>query len=105
MEGGRGDVQNSWEVGGMIYKRTFTNHPSHLPWALLQTTKVGPLGLYIFCNNRSIVIDQSIFIDTQFSSNTNITYKQQSSNTWGKKKPQWRLEAKPSQTNVWVGAI
>jgi hypothetical protein len=32
MEGGRGDVQNWWEVGGMICKCTFANHPSHLPW-------------------------------------------------------------------------
>jgi hypothetical protein len=26
----RGDLQNSWEVGGMICKGTFANHSSHL---------------------------------------------------------------------------
>jgi hypothetical protein len=35
IRGGRGDVQNSWEVGRMICKGTFANHPSHLLWALL----------------------------------------------------------------------
>jgi hypothetical protein len=30
MRGGRGDLQNSWEMGGMICKGAFANHSSHL---------------------------------------------------------------------------
>jgi hypothetical protein len=30
MRGGRGDLQNSWEVGGMICKCAFANHSSQL---------------------------------------------------------------------------
>jgi hypothetical protein len=29
MRGGRGDLQISWEVGGMICKGDFANHSSH----------------------------------------------------------------------------
>jgi hypothetical protein len=31
MGGGRGGLQNSWEVGGVICKGDFANHPFHLP--------------------------------------------------------------------------
>jgi hypothetical protein len=30
MGGGKGDLQNSWEVGVMICKGDFANHSSHL---------------------------------------------------------------------------
>jgi hypothetical protein len=30
MGGGRGDLENSWEVGGVICKGDFANHSSHL---------------------------------------------------------------------------
>jgi hypothetical protein len=30
MGGGRSDLQNSWEVGGVIRKGDFANHSSHL---------------------------------------------------------------------------
>jgi hypothetical protein len=30
MGGRRGDLQNSWEVGGVICKGDFANHSSHL---------------------------------------------------------------------------
>jgi hypothetical protein len=31
MGGGRGDLQDSWEVGGVICEGDFANHPFHLP--------------------------------------------------------------------------
>jgi hypothetical protein len=55
MGGGRRDLQNSWEVGGVICKGVFANHSSHLLLsALLEQHCAAHIEVFIICTKRLV---------------------------------------------------
>jgi hypothetical protein len=54
MGGGMGDLQNSWEVGGVICKGDFANHSSHLLWALTDQHRVTQIEVSMVCMERLV---------------------------------------------------
>jgi hypothetical protein len=54
MRGGRSDLQNSWEVGEVIYKGAFANYSSHLLNAPLDQHRVAQIEVSIVYTERLV---------------------------------------------------